>query len=103
MSVRVVQAGGYIPIQYSKKTVTADNNTRLLAFISHDEYDIDFYRQLPLFKYLNIYQAFYESCLYGHVMEFFVPETDTNELLLLLKQRQGVDAGVYKEALVPHM
>lgn len=103
MPVRVVQAGGYIPLQYGKKMAVANTTSRLLAFISHDEYDIDFYRQLPLFTHLNIYQAFFESCLYGHVMEFFVPDSDANELLLQLKQRHGVEAGLYKESMVHHL
>ena len=102
MTVRVVQAGGYFPLEYHKKLMTG-SDSRLMAFISHDEYDIDFYRQLPFYTNLNIYQAFYESCMYGYVMEFIVPDTASDELLLQLKQRNGVDAGIYKECLVPHL
>jgi hypothetical protein len=35
-------------------------------------------------------------------MEFFVPEADTAELLKQLKQRPGIEMGVYHESLVPH-
>lgn len=101
--VRIVQIGGYIPLQFKKRNDSDDSNARLIAFISHNETDIDFFRQLPITGHLNIYQAYYESCSYGYVMEFFVPETDAEELLLQLKQRLTVEAGVYKEALVPHI
>jgi hypothetical protein len=103
MAVKVVQTGGYILLQPTKKYTEQNSNQKLIAFISHDENDIDFYRQLPFHKHLNIYQAFYESCLYGYTMEFFTPEKDAEELLELLKQRNGVEAGVYREALVPHL
>jgi hypothetical protein len=101
-NVKVVQAGGYITLQQEKKHREGDGNTKLIAFVSHDENDIEFYRRLPLYKHLNIHQAFYESCSYGYVLEFFVPEIDTDELLLQLKQRSGVEIGIYKECLVPY-
>lgn len=101
-NVRVVQIGGYILQQQKKRILEDDGDSKLIAFISHNENDIDFYRQLPLYRRLNIYQAFYESCTYGYVLEFFAPEKDAEELLLQLKQRPGVEAGIYKECLVPH-
>jgi len=76
MSVQVVQAGGYIPIEFHKIKPGEHNLNKIVAFISHDENDIDFYKQLPFHKYLNIYQAFYESCSFGYVMEFFVSEKE---------------------------
>ncbi len=102
-NVKVVQAGGYISLQVQNKSAEANGCNKLIAFISHNETDIDFYRGLPLPRYLNIYQAFYESCHYGFVIEFFVPETDTDELLQLLKQRSGVETGIYRNCLVPHL
>lgn len=101
--VRVVQIGGYITLQFKKRQDTDDNQVRLIAFISHNETDIGFYSELPLNGHLDIYQAYYESCAYGYVLEFFVPETDAEELMLQLKQRLGVEAGIYKESFVPHI
>ncbi len=102
-NVRVLQAGGYIPLHLKKRNSEKDGDIKLIAFISHDENDLDFYRQLPLYRHLNIHQAYYESCTYGYVLEFFVPEDAADELLLQLKQRSGVEAGIYKECLVPHV
>ncbi len=101
-NVRVVQIGGYISQQEKIKHSEEDGEVKLIAFISHNETYIDFYSQLPLYHHLNIYQAFYESCTYGYVLEFFVPERDADELLLQLKQRPGVETGIYKECLVTH-
>jgi hypothetical protein len=99
-SVRVVQVGGYMPLLPGKKYTEEDGDVKLVAFLSHSENDIDFYRQLPLFRHLDIYQAYYESCTYGHILEFYIAEANAGELLLLLQQRHGVDAAIYKECAV---
>ena len=102
-NVKIVQTGGYIPLQQQKKKPEEEDNVQVIAFISHNETDLDFYRSLPSYRYLDIHQAYYESCLYGYVMEFHIPETEADELLLQLKQRPGVETGVYRECLVPHI
>jgi hypothetical protein len=101
-NVKVVQTGGYIALQVESAHGEEEGANKLVAFISHNENDIDFYRDLTLYSHLNIYQAYYESCSHGYVMEFFVPEADTAELVKQLKQRPGIEMGVYHESLVPH-
>ena len=103
MQVRVTQIGGYIPIWHKKKIDTDETYVKLIAFISHNETDIEFYRRLPVNGQIDIYQAYYESCSYGYVLEFFVPETDAGELFLQLKLRPGVETGIYKDCFVPHI
>lgn len=102
-NVKVVQIGGYISLQGSRRKPEQDSDVKLIAFISHDENDIDFYRQLPLYHVLHIHQAYYESCSYGYVLEFFVPENKADEVLLELKQRSGVEAALYKECFVEQL
>jgi hypothetical protein len=102
-NVKVVQVGGYMPVQLKRKHNEEDGEVKLIAFISHNENDLDFYRSLTLYNSLNIHQAYYESCTYGYIMEFFVPENDADELMQQLKQRPGVETGLYKECLVPHV
>ncbi len=102
-NVKVVQTGGYIPLHVEKRHAEDDGDVKLISFISHNENDIEFYRRLTLYRHLNIYQAFYESCSYGYVLEFFVPEKDADELLFQLKQRPcATETGIYKECFVPH-
>ena len=102
-NVRVVQVGGYTPINSRKRKVEESEDTHLIAFISHEETDIDHYRRISLYRHLEIHQAYYENCAYGYVLEFFVPDADAGVLLLLLKQRPGVEAGIYKDCLVPQL
>jgi hypothetical protein len=94
---KVIQAGGYMPLQLESPQKKEKGIVKLMVFVSHDETDISFYSQLPLYRHLNIYQAWYESCTYSYVMEFFVEEIHAAGLLAQLKARDGVEAGVYKE------
>jgi hypothetical protein len=102
-NVKVVQTGGYVPLYADNRHKETDSEIKLIVFVSHNETDIDFYRRLPLFHRLNIYEAFYESCSHAYVMEFFIPEKDADEMMLMLKQRSSTEVGQFRECLVPHM
>lgn len=99
--VRILQAGGYKSLQIKKRKPVSNTDTRILAFISHNETDMDFYQHLPFYNSLNVYQAFYESCTYGFILEFFVPEVNAMDLLQQLKKRDGLETGIFSECLVP--
>lgn len=100
--LKVTQVGGYIVLQSEKMMPGLKNHNRLISFISHSEDDIEFYKKLPLCSQLNIYQAYYENCLYGYVLELFVQQNDTEEILLQLKERVHADTGIYRACMVPH-
>ncbi|MEQ1677121.1 MAG: hypothetical protein ABL876_10490 [Chitinophagaceae bacterium] len=101
-NARVVQIGGYTLVENIKKQPKEEHTIKLLAFIGHNETDIAFYSALPGYHQLRIHQAYYESCMYGFVLQYSVSETNAPELLAQLKQRAGVELGIYKEALVQH-
>lgn len=93
----VKQAGGYIPLQLQyNQHKSAKGESRIIAFISHGESELDFYR-LQQFHYLNIYEAYFENCTYEYVMEFFLQQKEAPALLSLLKARTGVEAALYRE------
>lgn len=99
--VKVVQAGGYLRVQTVKCLHVEKDHAKIMAFIDHQQTDIGFYRQLSQYSCLNIYQAYYESCAYGHILEFFAPEANAASLLQQLKTRTGTEAALYRECLVP--
>lgn len=98
--VKVAQTGGYIPMQVQCKHAQK-GDVKVIAFVSHNENDISFYSRLSLYRHLNIYQAYYESCAYAYILEYFTPEKDVAELLQQLKTKIGTEAALYKECLVP--
>jgi len=97
---KVIQAGGFTAeqIEYAKKS--EKGLVKIVAFISHDENDTSFYSKLP-YRYLNIYRAWYESCLYAYAMEFFVDDDKAAGVLGQLKARERAEAGFYKEINLP--
>lgn len=99
--VKVIQAGGYIPLQIEYSKQPAKGQVKLMVLISHNEYDIDFYRQTPLITHLNIYQAYYENCTYSHILEVFTTEANAPLLLEQLQSRTGTDAALYKDCELP--
>ncbi len=102
-TVKVVQAGGYMPLQVECKHSHENGTFKIMAFISHDETDIIFYKELSLYRYLNIYQAYYESCAYAYVLEFFVEESNTADFMRQMKARTKTEVALYKECLMPHV
>ncbi|HET9430992.1 MAG TPA: hypothetical protein VFO70_07440 [Chitinophagaceae bacterium] len=99
--VKVVQVGGYIPLQIGCPLPAESTDSKIVAFVSHDEIDLDFFRELSNYRYLNIFQAYYESCTYGHILEFFSKPSEASELLLQLKTRPGIEAALFKECPLP--
>lgn len=98
-NVKVVQLGGYIPIQINCRHAR-HNDIKVMVLISQNETDIGFYNTLPC-RQLNIYQAFYESCTYSYILEFFIAERNLAGLVELLKTRTGTETALYKECPVP--
>lgn len=100
-TVKLVQFGGYTPLQVQSGKATEKGLMKVMAFISQNENDIEFYSKLEGFRHLNIYQAYYESCTYGYVMEYFAEEQQAAELIQQLKARHGNEVAAYKDCPVP--
>ncbi len=93
--IRVLQLGGYMAVQQE----TASNNsanTTIIAFVQHNENDLAYYQDLPLYSQLSIHQAYYESSNYGYIMEFIVPAPEAETLLQLIEKRPLATAGLYR-------
>jgi hypothetical protein len=98
-NVRVVQLGGYQLKGSSFAEPLRESDTKIVSFINHAEPDLSFYRQLPC-RHLRINQAYYENCLYGYILEFFVDESGVEQLLEQLGQREKAETGVYRESIL---
>jgi hypothetical protein len=83
-SVRVVHAGGYIPVQIQASRKDKEKYINIMVLVKNQEINLEFYRHLQLFRKLNIFQAYYENCAYSYIMEFFVKEADAASFILQL-------------------
>ena len=96
---KVINAGGYSAVQMQCHHNDIKNDVKVMAFLDHRETDLDFFYQ-QTFRHLNIYEAYYESCTYSYILEYFVQEADAALLVEQLKTRAGIEAAVYKESAV---
>jgi hypothetical protein len=101
-TVKSVQFGGYsLLAQAAAGKAAAKGLVKIMAFISQSENDIEFYRNLEGVSNITIYQAYYESCTYGYVIEYLAEEKNAAKLVEQLKARHGNEAAVYKDCPVP--
>ena len=100
-NVKVFQAGGYMPLQIECIHDSDTHDVKIMFFINGAESDITLYKQLPFYRFLNIYEAYYESCSFQYILEFFVEETHARDLMRQLKLRTSdAEIGMYKECVV---
>lgn len=103
MPVQVIHIGGYLPLETLNKNLHKENENRLLVLAGHNENDPVFFQELPFSFRMNTYQAYYESCSYGYIFEYFAPEKDMEGITESIKQHSGTERILYNECLVPHI
>lgn len=62
---------------------------RVVAFVNEESNDADFYTQAGLQQFVNVYQAYYQSCTFASVYEYWVAPEQCNSFIQHLKTRQG--------------
>jgi len=97
VEMRVKEAGGYTALQMEYSGTTQKNGSKIFVFLTAST-DLDVYKNLSSYQYLNIYQAYYESCAFINILEFFVENIHVNQLVEQLKMHNRAnEMGVYKE------
>ena len=98
LEMRVRQLGGYTTSQMQCKRDSKKDESKIFAFITGSETDIDIFRQLSHYRFLNIYEAYFESSNYNYILEFFVENSHAEEFMEQLKvQNCHLESGMYKE------
>jgi hypothetical protein len=97
IEMRVRELGGYSALQLEFDHETAATDCKVFVFLSTVP-EPDLYKELLSYRYLNIYQAYYESSAYTYILEFFVDNSAVPQLIEQLKLHNRVsEIGVYKE------
>lgn len=98
--IKVIQAGGYKPLQPVLNQPEGNDTFKILLFVPKSVYDIEPFKKMDYIS-LNIFEAYFESCNYSYVLEFFVKESAGEEIIKEIKNLlHNPDVGMYKEALV---
>lgn len=101
VEMRVKEIGGYSPIQIECNQDSDDDESKIFLFLNCNETELKFFRQLPDYHFLNIYQAYYESCNYSYILEYFIENKFAEQLIDTVKtQNRNAEIGMYKESLV---
>ncbi|HMU46493.1 MAG TPA: hypothetical protein PKC72_09005 [Chitinophagaceae bacterium] len=101
--VKVVQAGGYSPLRVSPHLSKTRNNVSVIAFLGHGEKNISSCFDLVGADQPDIYQAYFENCAYGHILELSTSFSEATSLVEQLKNEYGVEAAIYEECKVPKL
>jgi hypothetical protein len=100
--VKVMQTGGYINIGPSLKNISEESELRILAFLPPSFTNLDFFNQVPFKQCMRKYQAYYESCTYGHILEFFINEAELPVFMPQLIAGPTIDTAVYRNCFELH-
>jgi len=98
IEMRIRQLGGYVTSQMQCDHDSKKDESKIFVFISGIGTTIDFFKQLSHYRFLNIYEAYFESSNYNYILEFFVENSHADEFMEQLKllDRQ-FESGIYKE------
>jgi hypothetical protein len=99
-TLRIVQAGGYNPVQIEYKPGGGPELVEIMVFVNKAQTDISVLKEGGLYKYLDIYEAYFESCMYSSILHFFTEASDAENLLARIKaQPLNSEMGIYRECL----
>jgi len=98
--VKEVQAGGYTPTQIECDDNPGSEEVKVMVFLHAENPDLVALKKLP-YRSLNIYEPFYQNCMYAYILEFYTEEINAADLIQQLKnQFLHAETGAYKECLV---
>jgi len=100
IGIKTEQVGGYSILQAERMKDAHDDESKVFAFLTHPQADLNNYRQLTTHSKLNIYEAYYENCRYSYILEFFVKNKYIAELFEQLNQYDAAEIGVFQECTV---
>ena len=96
-NVKVIQAGGYLPLEIGSIREALTKESKILVFLNQ-EADMDNFKKLEFYQDLNIYQAYFESSSFSYILEYFVSDKLLDQFLQVLKLHcNEEEIGVYKE------
>jgi hypothetical protein len=100
VEIKARQAGGYAILQAERIKGTYEDENKVFVFLTDAQTDLMLFRQLSVKKNLNIYEAFYENCLYAYILEYFVNNKDEAAFLEQLRLLCPNKFEVFKECLL---
>lgn len=100
VSIKVVQEGGYSPLQLTRSSDCHPDESKVYCFIQNPQADLNQYKEMNMNGNCNVYVAYYENCRFAFILEFFVKNDHAKELQERLKHHHLDDVVIYKELMM---
>jgi len=101
VEMKVRQLGGYTVLQIQCNHKSGINESKIFVFVNGNEATVNTFRELSHYRFLNIYEAYFESSNYNYILEFFVENNHSADFLDQLKsQNRHFESGMYKECIL---
>ncbi len=100
VEIKARQAGGYGILQLERTIDTYEDENKVFVFLTDPQSDLQPYRDLSVKRNLNIYEAFYENCMYAYILEYFITHKNETNFLEQLKLQPLNKFEVYKECML---
>jgi hypothetical protein len=99
--MKIRQLGGYSATEVQCKNDSRKDENKMFLFLTGGQNDVDALRKLSHYRFLNIYEAYFESSSYNYILEFFIENKFIAEFTEQLKtQHHHFESGMYKECLL---
>jgi len=101
VEMKVRQLGGYTTSQMQCKYDSKKDESKIFVFVTGYETNVDIFKQFSHYRFLNIYEAYFESSNYNYILEFYVQNIHVSEFMEQLKtQNRHFESGMYKECVL---
>lgn len=99
-SAKVIELGGYSPIVLGQPHSDRRWETKVLMFLTKNGISSQLYLSIHNL-HPNIYEPFYENCLYSNIVEFATVGNETLLLMEQLKKNEDMDMAIYTRCSTP--
>ena len=101
---KVTMLGGYSPARIGHTTWREKTEIKVLVFLTNDRTDAEYFPSLYQTSSLNIYEPFYENCVYSRIVELFYSKAAFAAISdELLKRKDGEEISIYDRCRIPSL
>ena len=97
VEIKTTQLGGYSILQKEQTGCAKNDESKVFVFLNYSNKDFNLYKQAHPHSKLNIYEAYYENCVHGYILEYFIKSTYVPALQEQLQKFGIVEISIYKE------
>jgi hypothetical protein len=97
VEIKTTLLGGYSILQKQQTGHAKVDESKVFVFLNYSNKDFNLYKQVQPYSKLNIYEAYYENCVYAYILEYFVKNTDIPALQEQLQKFNTTEISIYKE------